>query len=74
VRYCEPLNAWSCGHGQPSVGDPTDVRCRGREHHICGRRVIFPFVEPTIGELSFNVAEAVLSATIALRLMPRLFG
>jgi hypothetical protein len=37
-------------------------------------RVIFPFVEPTMGELSFNVAEAVLSATIGFALDTAMFG
>jgi hypothetical protein len=31
-------------------------------------------VEPTIGELSFNVAEAVLSATIGFALDSAMFG
>jgi hypothetical protein len=37
-------------------------------------RVIFPFVEPTLGELSFNVAEAVLSATLGFALDTAMFG
>jgi hypothetical protein len=37
-------------------------------------RVIFPFVEPTIGEFPFNVAEAVLSATIGFALDAAMFG
>jgi hypothetical protein len=37
-------------------------------------RIIFPFVEPTMGELSFNVAEAVLSATIGFALDAAMFG
>jgi hypothetical protein len=37
-------------------------------------RVIFPFVEPTMGELPFDVAEAVLSATIGFALHAAMFG
>jgi hypothetical protein len=37
-------------------------------------RVIFPFVEPSMGVLSFNVAEAVLSATIGFALDAAMFG
>ena len=37
-------------------------------------RVIFPWVEPTLGELSFNVAEAVLSATLGFALDTAMFG
>jgi hypothetical protein len=37
-------------------------------------RVIFPFVEPTMGELSFNMAEAVLSATLGFALDTAMFG
>jgi hypothetical protein len=37
-------------------------------------RVIFPFVEPTIGELLFDVAEAVLSATLGFALDTAMFG
>jgi hypothetical protein len=37
-------------------------------------RVIFPFVEPTMGELSFNMTEAVLSATIGFALDSAMFG
>jgi hypothetical protein len=37
-------------------------------------RVIFPLVEPTMGELSFNVAEAVLSATLGFALDTAMFG
>ena len=37
-------------------------------------RIIFPFVEPTMGELSFNMAEAVLSATIGFALDSAMFG
>ncbi len=37
-------------------------------------RVIFPYVEPTIGELSFNVAEAALSATLGFALDTAMFG
>jgi hypothetical protein len=37
-------------------------------------RVIFPFVEPTLEELSFNVAEAVLSATLGFALDTAMFG
>ena len=35
---------------------------------------IFPFVEPTMGELPFNLAEAVLSATIGFALDAAMFG
>ncbi len=41
---------------------------------FAGGRVIFPFVEPTMGELSFNMAEAVLSATIGFALDSAMFG
>jgi hypothetical protein len=37
-------------------------------------RVIFPFVEPMMGELSFNVTEAVLSATLGFVLDSAMFG
>jgi hypothetical protein len=37
-------------------------------------RIVFPFVEPTIGELSFNMAEAVLSATVGFALDSAMFG
>jgi hypothetical protein len=37
-------------------------------------RFIFPYVEPTMGELSFNVAEAVLSATLGFALDSAMFG
>jgi hypothetical protein len=37
-------------------------------------RVIFPFVEPMMGELSFNVTEAVLSATLGFALDTAMFG
>jgi uncharacterized protein (DUF697 family) len=37
-------------------------------------RLIFPFVEPTMGEFPFSVAEAVLSATIGFALDAAMFG
>ena len=37
-------------------------------------RVVFPFVEPMMGELSFNMAEAVLSATLGFALDAVMFG
>jgi hypothetical protein len=37
-------------------------------------RIIFPLVEPMMGELSFNVTEAVLSATLGFALDSAMFG
>lgn len=37
-------------------------------------RVIFPYVEPTMGALSFDVVEAMLSATIGFALYAAMFG
>jgi hypothetical protein len=36
--------------------------------------MIFPYVEPTIGELPFDMAEAVLSTTIGFALHTAMFG
>jgi hypothetical protein len=36
--------------------------------------VVFPFFEPTMGEFPFDVAEAVLSATIGFALHAAVFG
>jgi len=36
--------------------------------------LIFPFVEPMMGELPFDVAEAVFSATIGFALHAAMFG
>jgi hypothetical protein len=37
-------------------------------------RVVFPYFEPTMGELPFDVAEAVLSASIGFVLHATMFG
>jgi hypothetical protein len=37
-------------------------------------RVLFPFVEPMMGELSFSAVEAVLSATLGFALDSAMFG
>jgi hypothetical protein len=37
-------------------------------------RVVFPYFEPAMGELPFNMAEAVLSATIGFALHATMFG
>jgi hypothetical protein len=37
-------------------------------------RVVFPFVEPMMGELPFSAVEAVLSATLGFALDTAMFG
>jgi hypothetical protein len=37
-------------------------------------RVIFPYVEPTVGALSFDMVEAVLSASVGLAIHAAMFG
>ena len=37
-------------------------------------RVVLPYVEPTMGTLSFDVVEAMLSATLGLAIHAAMFG